>query len=342
MVVCGYHSNHTTTFYFYFLTTIYPPFELVVFFGLPLFVNIVCTIIIIRSLSIRMRTAEKYRPSRTSFPDTETKALSERILSYFLPTTASKSHVHSCFCFQIQCRRHTTLRLQMGHNKRSLIKYNKENRTIDQQISISEPLNDDQAQAAIKNTTDILNRAHRSRRTRDIHLSAMLISLNVFYLLLNLPFHLHQTFATRIYNENPDRCNVMFFGLIFDSLQQTFFSINFFLYVLTNRRFREEFYNTMIIIISRCRQNSSRKQSNHHRNKYRMRSSSTNISTTARSYLNSDAIMLHMPSSLNNDSVVSDMESISASPTQQQIVVSIDDNIKAIHKLVMFKEVSSD
>ncbi|CAF1488464.1 unnamed protein product [Rotaria magnacalcarata] len=343
IVVCGYHSNQRATLYFYFLTTIYPPFELVVFFGLPLLINIVCTIIIMRSLSIRMRTAEKYRPSKGNLPERIKHRNSEGILSYILPRRASKTLIHSCFCFQIQCRRHTRLRLKVGRTQKSLHKYHEENATIDRQISTKDSLIDNQLQVALKTTSDILNKSHRSRRTRDIHLSAMLISLNVFYLLLNLPFHLHQTFAKHFHDPNPDPCNVMFFGLIFDTLQQTFFSINFFLYVLTNRRFREEFYKTMAIIISRCRQNSSRKQYNHRRSKLPVRSSSINISVAVRSCSNHDNLMIEAPSRQNHNSIVSDIESTTTSPTQQlqQTIVLINESIKCTQKLVMFKDLST-
>ncbi|CAF3557501.1 unnamed protein product [Rotaria socialis] len=317
IVVCDYRANQRATLYIYFLTTIYPPFELVVFFGLPLLINIVCTIIIIRSLSIRMRTAEKYRPSKGSLSENRKQHNSEGILSYILPTRASKTHIRSCFCFQIQCRRHTRLRLKMGRTQKSLHKYREENATIDRQISTTDSSIENQLQVALKNTSDIINRSHRSRRTRDIHLSAMLISLNVFYLLLNSPFHFHQTFAKHFHDPNPDPCNVMFYGLIFDTLQQTFFSINFFLYVLTNRRFREEFYKTMTIIVSRCRQNSSRKEYNHRTSKLRIRSSSINTSAAVKSSSNHDNLMIDASSRQNLDSIMSDIESTTISPSQQ-------------------------
>ncbi|CAF1202966.1 unnamed protein product [Rotaria sp. Silwood1] len=342
VVLCDFHDSQTTTIYYYFLTTIYPPFELVVFFCLPLLINIFCTILIIRSLSMRMRTAEKFRPSKTNLQDKIIRRKSSRILSYFIPTTASKTNIHSCFCFQIQCRRHTNLRLKIGRTTRSLNKYHEENKTIDRQQSITSLSQDNQVQSTLKNTTGILNKTHRTRRTRDIHLSAMLISLNILYLLLNLPFNLHQTFVKHLYNTNADRCNIMFISLLFDALQQTFFTTNFFLYVLTNRRFREEFYNTIIEILTRCKQNSSREKPNNYRHRKQMRSSSFNLSVTMRTNSNNDNQIIWIPVSQNGDSAISDCDLTSTSPTQQQTIALINENNKSNQKLVMFKDISND
>ncbi|CAF2523779.1 unnamed protein product [Rotaria sp. Silwood2] len=340
--LCTFDHNQSTTIYYYFLTTIYPPFELVVFFCLPLLINIFCTILIIRSLSIRMRTAEKFRPSKTSLQDKIIKTKSRGILSYFIPTKASKTNIHSCFCFQIQCRRHTRFRLKIGRTIRSLSQYYEENKTIDGQQSITSVSQDNQVQLTLKNTSNILNRNHRTRRTRDIHLSAMLISLNILYLLLNLPFNLHQTFVKHLYNTNSDPCNIMFISLLFDALQQTFFTTNFFLYVLTNRRFREELYNTIIKILTRCKQNSPREKQNKLRHRKQMRSSSFNLSATMRTISNNENQIIWIPTSQNGDSAVSDLELPSTSQTQQQTIALINENNKYNQKLVMFKDLPSD
>lgn len=79
----------------------------------------------------------------------------------------------------------------------------------------------------------------------------MLIVLNIVYLIFNLPFNLHQTFAYFWYSNRTDECAMRFTQLLVDTIQQTYFSTNFFLYVLTNRRFREEFYNTMMRLCTR-------------------------------------------------------------------------------------------
>ena len=72
---------------------------------------------------------------------------------------------------------------------------------------------------------------------RDIHLSTMSMVLNILYLIFNVLFYFHQTF------KNIDLCMIKFMlHVLLNTWQQTCFSTDFFLYVLTNRRFREEFY----------------------------------------------------------------------------------------------------
>jgi len=286
-----------------------------------------------------MQTAKQFRPSKKNFQ----KNQSQRILSYFLPKTTRKSNIHSCLCFQIQCRRHTRIRLKISRNKQSLIKYDEENQSIEHQKSLSIS-HDNQNQTISRETSNILNKTHRTRRTRDIHLSAMLISLNILYLLLNLPFNFHQTFVKRFHNPNSDPCDIMFISLLLDALQQTFFSTNFFLYVLTNRRFREEFYNTIIEILSNCKQNFSRKNPNNHNNqKRRSRTSSCNPSTTIiHTNQNSDNQMMTIPMNPNRDSIISNIEITETFLTQQQTNLSINDNNKFLSKLVMFKDSSKN
>jgi len=321
ITLCSIDDEQLKSIYNYFLTTIYPPFELVFFFCVPLLINIFCTILIVRSLSIRMRTAKQFRPSKRKLKDKILEKQSQGILSYFLPKTTSKSNIHSCLCFQIQCRRHTRLRLKISGNRQSLIKYNKENQIIERQttMTLTSRLSQDNPNNSIsRETLNILNKNHRTRRTRDIHLSAMLISLNVFYLLLNLPFNLHQTFFKRFHNSDSDRCNIMFVSLLLDALQQTFFSTNFFLYVLTNRRFREEFYITIIQILSHCKRNSTSKISNNYNNKKRSRTSSCNPSTVINQVnRNSDKSMMTIPMNQNHDSIVLDMELTDTFTSQQ-------------------------
>jgi hypothetical protein len=333
ITLCSIDDEQLTSIYNYFLTTIYPPFELVVFFCFPLLINIFCTILIVRSLSIRIRTAKQFRPSKSKSKDKILEKKSQGILSYFLPKTTSQSNIHSCLCFQIQCRRHTHLRLKISGNRQSLIKYDEENQIIERQRSMASTtcLSKDNLTHSISRTaSNILNKKYRTRRTRDIHLSAMLIGLNILYLLLNLPFNFHQTFVKRFHNSNSDICNIMFISLLLDALQQTFFSTNFFLYVLTNRRFREEFYNTIIQILSHCKQNSLTKISNNHNKKHRSRTSSCNPSTA----LNQPNPMMTIPLNQNRDSIVSDIELTETFTSQQQTILSINGNNKFISKFI--------
>ena len=294
-----------------------------------------------------MRTAKQFQPSKPNLKGPTLQKKSHRVLNYFLPKTTSKSNIHSCLCFQIQCRRHTHMRLKIGRTAQSLIKYDEEIQSSDRQRSLTLSTNlsyDSQSQILPKITANILNKKHRTRRIRDIHLSAMLIGLNILYLILNLPFNLHQTFVGYFHNLNPDPCNVRFVSLLLDALQQTFFSTNFFLYVLTNRRFREEFYNTIIKILSHCRKNSLPKNLNNHNEKHRRRLSSCNPSVTI-NQINQTGDNQMIPVLINRyrDSIISDIELTETSPSQQQqTMVSINENNKFLSKLVMFRDSSID
>ena len=345
MTVCGLDDNQTRSLYNYFLTTVYPPFELIVFFCLPLLINIFCTIIIVRSLSIRMRTAKQFQSKTRSSNELPPKKESRGVLSCFIPKTTGYFKMSSCLGFQIQCRRHTQMRLKLTRNKQSLIKYDQENQILEREksssITPSTPF-DNQTQLINKKSTGISEKKHRTRRTRDIHLSAMLISLNILYLLLNLPFNLHQTFVKRFHNKNSDPCEIMFISLLLDALQQTFFSTNFFLYVLTNRRFREEFYNTVTEISSHCKRKST-KQINQKPNTNRQsRTSSFNPSTAIlHSVQNGEQQMMSIPVHSNRDSVTSDLESFIATiPTTQQTNLMINES-KLSAKLVAFKGIDT-
>lgn len=234
---CRYDDSDLDTIYYYFLTSIYPPLELIGFVCLPLLINIFCTVLIIRSLSVRMRRAKRFR--NESAKGSEEMSIIERVVRCFLPKTSSRSNIYSFFCFQCRFQRHTELRLKLSKNE-DLIK-NEEQQTAD---NVPKETNSSNVISSVVRTTLFLNKQHQVRRARDIHLSAMLIGLNVFYLILNLPFNFHQAFANYLYESASDVCRMMFVGVLLDALQQTFFSTNFFLYVLTNRRFREEFYNS--------------------------------------------------------------------------------------------------
>ncbi len=345
ITLCGFNENQPTSIYNYFLKTIYPPFELAVFFGLPLLINIFCTIIIVRSLRVRMRTAKQFRPAKVILKEETLEKQSQGILSYFLPKTTSKSTIHSCLCFQIQCRRHTRLRLKLSGNKQSLIKYDEENQITERQKSITLTTclsNDHQAKIISQNTSKLLTKKHRTRRTRDIHLSAMLIGLNILYLLLNLPFNFHQTFVKHFHNLNSDLCDIMFISLLLDALQQTFFSTNFFLYVLTNRRFREEFYTTIIQILSHCKQNLSTKISNNQNQRWRFRTSSFNPSSTnIHASQRGENQMSTIPMAPKRDSIASDIELTEPFPIQHQTNLSVNENCKLFSKLVMFEDLTN-
>ena len=352
---CVYDENQSSSLYYYFLTTIYPPLDLIVFLCVPLLINIFCTIIIVRSLSIRMRTARQFHTSNSAEKSTSTeKSFLKNVrglLKNMLPKTSTKSNIVSCLCCQMQCRRHTRLRVKVGRTKQSLIRYAEENQNTDQQrtLSITAAIVDDNpsqvitsaaATAAAARTSHILNKQHRTRRTRDIHLSAMLIGLNIFYLLLNLPFNVFQTFARRFYNPNSDVCDIMFISVLLDALQQTFFSTNFFLYILTNRRFREEFYNTFIQLIpNRCqKQKTNSPTTLNAMNRSRARTSSCCPSTVITPAQPISSALVQT----NRESTNSDIELTESMPVEQQETMeSRRSPHQCISKLVVFKGLSS-
>jgi hypothetical protein len=332
--ICDYDQYLTPTYYYYFLSTIYPPFELITFFCLPLLINTICTSLIVRSLRLRMRAAKRFNPLNQMINKSKEKKL-QNIFSCFIPRTTMKSNIYSCFCFQIQCRRHKELRLKIGRTRQSLIKY-EENNSIDRQQQSSTLTNylSQDIQQITTITASILNKTQRTRRIRDIHLSAMLIVLNIVYLLFNLPFNIHQTFAKTIHQYHTDHCIMKFTNLLLDTLQQTYFSTNFFLYVLTNRRFREEFCNTIIKLFTRKQQYLLRKTTQ----QKQARSLSINASTAIISNFNGEYQTMLLPNQQNRESINSDIELTELSPIQQQITLTQDESNKSISKLVASKE----
>ena len=89
----------------------------------------------------------------------------------------------------------------------------------------------------------------QSRRRLELHLSILLISLNCVFLLFTTPHNVFTVYFTR-YQRNFDRfkvnptklCTFATIQKSLDLLQQCYFMSTFFLYILTNKRFRTEFY----------------------------------------------------------------------------------------------------
>jgi hypothetical protein len=290
-----------------------------------------------------MRTAKRFGPfNRLSITSEEKTFVTriQKIFSWFIPRTTTKSNIYSCFCFQIQCRRHTELRLKIGRTKQSVIKYEEENDSIDRQQQpsiVSNCLPQDMPQITAI-TSIILNKNHRSRRIRDIHLSAMLIVLNILYLICNLPFNFHQTFGRKLHKNNPDECIMKFTHLLLDTLQQTYFSTNFFLYVLTNRRFREEFCTTIMKIFTRKEQYLLKRSIRQRQ----ARSLSVNPSTAIISNFNGDYQNIPVPTQQKRDSILSDIELTEGLSLQQQTGHTQDDSTQCISKLVILKKLSNE
>ncbi|CAF0902069.1 unnamed protein product [Adineta steineri] len=100
----------------------------------------------------------------------------------------------------------------------------------------------------------------QSRRRMELHLSILLISLNCVFILFTTPHNIFNVYVLRLrnrlnhLNENhSELCSIAITQKSLDLLQQCYFMSTFFLYILTNKRFREEFYRLFqCMIFSLC------------------------------------------------------------------------------------------
>ena len=135
---------------------------------------------------------------------------------------------------------------------------------------------------------NINKRLKKSRRRMELHLSILLISLNCVFILCNTPHTVFSVYASRLarlgYYSSASPDDLCFHNALktcFDLLQQCYFMSTFFLYILTNRRFREEFYELLkqnlfltcgILKTSRTSTpSSSRTRRHHHRHHHHYR-----------------------------------------------------------------------
>ena len=117
----------------------------------------------------------------------------------------------------------------------------------------------------------------KSRRRMELHLSILLISLNCVFLLFTTPHNVLNVYMGQLQkrlgnkSESEDEiCPISILQKSLDLLQQCYFMSTFFLYSLTNKRFREEFYellqrNFFAICRTQRPENSSTATSAHHR-----------------------------------------------------------------------------
>ncbi|CAF3538340.1 unnamed protein product [Rotaria sp. Silwood1] len=91
-----------------------------------------------------------------------------------------------------------------------------------------------------------------SRRRIELHLSILLISLNCVYILFTTPHNIFSVYIGQLHNELDNKyesqdqlCSIAITQKSLDLLQQCYFMSTFFLYILTNKRFREEFYRLL-------------------------------------------------------------------------------------------------
>ncbi|CAF1984058.1 unnamed protein product [Rotaria magnacalcarata] len=338
--ICSSDPNRTPI-YFLFLSSIYPIFELIIVFCLPLLMNMICTILIVRSLRLRMRTAKRFGPPNPVVTNAEKQKIYQRIcekLSCCFPSTTIISNVYSCFCFQIQFRRHSELRLKMGRTQQSLTKYEEENDASQRRQSSRSASCLSQDNQQMTTASIILHKRQRIRRIRDIHLSAMLITLTILYLICNLPFNFHQTFGRKLYEHNSDACTIKFIHLLLDTLQQTYFSTNFFLYVLTNRRFREAFYAAIMKICTR-KQQYLRKRNNQRKKRPII---SLNEPAPYFNRVSNEYQIISISTHQNQGNIHSDMELIEVPSFHQRTILRPNDENEFMSKTITLEELSSE
>ncbi|CAF3090563.1 unnamed protein product [Rotaria socialis] len=96
----------------------------------------------------------------------------------------------------------------------------------------------------------INQRLKKSRRRMELHLSILLISLNCVFILFTTPHNIYSVYIGQLQRRLVNRqkseeelCSISILQKSLDLLQQCYFMSTFFLYILTNKRFREEFWD---------------------------------------------------------------------------------------------------
>ena len=109
----------------------------------------------------------------------------------------------------------------------------------------------------------------QSRRRMELHLSILLISLNCVFLLCTTRHNIYNVYVTQLHGQldhndesEGELCSIAFTQKSLDLLQQCYFMSTFFLYILTNKRFREEFYRLFTCFLFYFCQNNSTDRSN--------------------------------------------------------------------------------
>jgi hypothetical protein len=98
----------------------------------------------------------------------------------------------------------------------------------------------------------INKRLKQSRRRMELHLSILLISLNCVFILFTTPHNIVAVYIGQLqrrlgskHETEGELCSISILQKSLDLLQQCYFMSTFFLYILTNKRFREEFYELL-------------------------------------------------------------------------------------------------
>ncbi len=126
----------------------------------------------------------------------------------------------------------------------------------------------------------INKRLKKSRRRMELHLSVLLISLNCVYILFTTPHNVFTVYMGQLqkrlgtkHESEGELCTISILQKSLDLLQQCYFMSTFFLYILTNKRFREEFYelllNSFFVSCRNRTDNSSTLSSSRHHHHHR-------------------------------------------------------------------------
>ncbi|CAF1262195.1 unnamed protein product [Rotaria sp. Silwood1] len=147
----------------------------------------------------------------------------------------------------------------------------------------------------------INKRLKKSRRRMELHLSILLISLNCVFILFTTPHNIYSVYIGQLqrrlgskHESEGELCSISILQKSLDLLQQCYFMSTFFLYILTNKRFREEFYelitrNFFLSWRSQKTNHSSvqsttrRRHHRHHRNDNDRNNKSSDLQQPARS-----------------------------------------------------------
>lgn len=150
----------------------------------------------------------------------------------------------------------------------------------------------------------------QSRRRMELHLSILLILLNFVYIVFTTPHNIFSVYVGRLRHELENKnereyelCSVAIIQKSLDLLQQCYFMSTFFLYILTNKRFREEFYRLLKCIPSILHRNKNANE--HPAQTYRNRSITT-IHTNDNRHINHNFLLVQSHGILENSSSISE------------------------------------
>ncbi|CAM4761015.1 unnamed protein product [Rotaria magnacalcarata] len=162
-------------------------------------------------------------------------------------------------------------------------------------------------------------RMKKSRRRMELHLSILLISLNCVFILFTTPHNIYSVYIGQLQRRLVNRqksdeelCSISILQKSLDLLQQCYFMSTFFLYILTNKRFREEFLDLIKTNLFFSRKTKNKEHSSteittrrrHHRHRR-----SENDSITQLDHVDQrNRSIVESPMSMTNDFTRDDVE----------------------------------